>query len=473
MAENYEGINVSSGINQGLAQVFSPFQTQYDMGEIGQFEYKNRLAQQEAAAKKQEKLSKLTADIKTPLMPPDYLKLFDKTRKELLEYAKKGDLDMVSKLKGDLENIGMLGKSISDNSRAVGNTILQQPAGSFEGVDILDEITKGGKDINLTNIYDVSTDYMNRLQGVKRKEKPFEQLQFIGDLQGVRNEKVQGNRTTFDDDQAADLILSGLATNPQAVGFYEKTYKSNPDLQKKYANHVEYAVETLKPNLVIDNVGKQSKGGLTINNIMPNENQQLQGTSKPVVQNIKIARGFGTGTDDQGNIVGYGKTTESVPLNVVTLPNRVTLGTAVWPNGTIQVDASGNIKDISGEPADKETTFGQFAGDTYVATKTVSKTVNGETFTINAGEIVDPEKIKRFKNDTGIDIPYREQPIALIQSGNGFIYTGATPYGEPVGLSYFNTKGQTPKGEAVEKGIKTVKTTGNKKKTVVGINPVK
>lgn len=402
----------------------------------------------------------------------------DKFRGEIIEKAKKAIQTQDINDLLDLENSKLQFNTIMDLAKqndAFRNNVGQQmlQGGNYWNKEFFDEyhtpldISNIAKPEDLIGQMTVDRDNLSQIR--KDKHDPIKFSQAVGGIAKT----FYSNEGGFTEDDLRDSLGALFQSDPTAFDtykHYEDRAKQDKALLGQFNGDVTKAAIKLATTEFLPLVGKKpekAKGGITIN-VDTGDKGGLQGTSKPVIQNVKIARGFGKQLlDENGRPTGeidYDTTTESVPLNVVTLPNKVTLGTTVWPDGTIQVASDGTITDISGQPASKDTAFGQFAGDTYVATETVSKTVNGKKFTINAGEIVDPAKVKAFKETTGIDIPYKEQPIALVQNDEGYIYTASTPYGEPVGLSYMSTKGQTPKGQAVEKGIKTTNKTGKKPK---------
>ena len=92
-----------------------------------------------------------------------------------------------------------------------------------------------------------------------------------------------------------------------------------------------------------------------------------------------------------------------------------------------------------------------------VAKETVEKTVDGKKFIIYKGEIVTPSKADKFKQDTGIDVPYEEQPVGLFKTGNGgYIYTPAKYFLEPASLANYTVKGQSAVGAKVDEGFQKV-----------------
>ncbi len=293
MAENYEGISVSSGMGQGLAQVFAPYQTQYDMGEIGQVEYKNRLAKEEAARKKQESLNKSIEKIKTPQMPPDYLRLFDKTRNELLEYTKKGDAENVAKSMATLENIGMLGKSIYDKTKAAGNTVMQAEPNSFEGVEVIDEITKGGRDITIANLYDVAAEDDNRISGIRRKEKPFEFTKEMNLLQNVVPTIQDERRVYRDETMAKEGVLMAVENDAKWNKFAQQQFAAaHPEEQQTYkGDYAMWAADKYYKELLVDNKKPQPAG--TNVNITNNPAETALGIGG-VYENVGFEVGGGT-----------------------------------------------------------------------------------------------------------------------------------------------------------------------------------
>lgn len=254
--ENYQGINVSSGMGQGLAQVFDAYTPQYDLGEIGIAKYKMRSAQAEANQKKQEKLDKLRDEIKTAKMPPDYLKLFEKTRTEAFDLAKQaqktGDYEPYYKKRAEAENIAMLGSSIYDKMGSVGNVLMQHPKGVFDGVDAYDTILKGGRNITLADLYDTATSDMDALNSVRMKDKPFDVTTEYNQLQNIINPKQEGRRTFVDEAMAKDGINFAITTDPQWNKFAQAQFAAAPPQeQAKYnGDYVAWGTDNLyKPLL--------------------------------------------------------------------------------------------------------------------------------------------------------------------------------------------------------------------------------
>lgn len=468
-------LGISTGQGQGEAQIIKPFQSPVTPQQYGAV----MAAQKKAEQDKRDKLGKALASVADFQFKglPQHAELFAKGYNDIIDYGVQNIYDPLIEFKlkqkmADLNTKANLSVDLKNNLQKQADAV-QQGQGKNYFLGFEDAV----KDVVSPVDYDTFLDTGKWGQTLGEKANKINSVKTVpiydvgkaksalqNQIGGWAKDNLQGRTWETPEKVIDGVVEAELTGHPEAIVHFEKVMKTDPVGAKAAGNDpYQYGFNALKKDLQAKGFTPEPKGDTNIINVDTTRKGGLQGTSKPVVQNIRIARGFGKLLlDMNGRPTGdidYSTTTESVPLNVVTLPNKVTLGTTVWPNGTIQVGADGTITDISGQPASKDTAFGQFAGDTYVATETVSKTVNGETFTINAGEIVDPAKVKAFKETTGIDIPYKEQPIALVQNDQGYIYTASTPYGEPVGLSYFSTKGQTPKGQKVEKGIKTVNKT--------------
>jgi len=473
MAEGALGI--STGQGQGEAQIIKPFQSPVTPQQYGAVMAAQKKAEQDKRDKQGKALASV-ADFQFKGLP-QHAELFAKGYNDIIDYAVQNIDDPLIEFKlkqkmADLNTKANLSVDLKTNLQKQADAV-QQGEGKNYFLGFEDAVKDVVTPIDYNTFLDTGKwgqtlgEKANKINSVKTvpiydigTAKGKIQMQ-IGEWAEL-NKKERTEETP--DDVIDTFVRAELMGHPNAIITFEKLMKNDP-VGAKAANYQadQYAFNVLRQDLKVKSTSPTPQGQNINVNVDTTDKVGLQGTSKPVVQNIRIARGFGKPLlDMNGRPTGdidYSTTTESVPLNVVTLPNTVKLGTTVWPDGTIQVGADGTITDISGQPASKDTAFGQFAGDTYVATETVTKTVKGKTFTINAGEIVDPNKVKAFKETTGINIPYKEQPIALIQNDQGYIYTASTPYGEPVGLSYSSTKGQTPKGQKVEKGIKTVNKT--------------
>lgn len=486
MAEGALGI--STGIGQGEAQIIKPFQSPVTPQQYGAV----MAAQKKAEQDKKDKQAKAVASVADFQFKglPQHAELFAKGYNDIIDFAYENIYDPLIEFKvkqkmADLNTKANMSADLKANLQKQADFVQQgQGKNYYLGFDEAVKDVVAPIDYNTfldTNKFGQAigskASLLNSVKTVPIYDTGAANVSLQNQVAGYAKNNLQGRSWETPETVIDSMVEKELIGHPEAIVHFERVMKNDPVGAKAAGNDpYQYGFNVLKKDLKAKGFTPEPKGDTNIINVDTSDTPALQGTSKPVIQNVKIARGFGRQLlDENGRPTGeidYSTTTESVPLNVVTLPNKITLGTTVWPNGTIQVSAAGTITDISGQPASKDTSFGQFAGDTFVATKTVEKTVNGKKFIINAGEIVDPAKIRAFKETTGIDIPYKEQPIALIQSDNGYIYTPSTPYGEPVGLSYMGAKGKTPKGQAVEKGIKiTNKTTGNGKSTTFKMQP--
>lgn len=290
--DNISGINESSGIGTGLAQVFNPYTPQYDMGEVGMLEYKNRLAKEEAAIKKQEKLNKLRADIKTPLMPPKYVALFKQKADEIFKYP--NDNEMQLKILGELDTIANLGHGLYNTSSAARNSIMNQPAGTFKGVEVIDELYDDKTPITMADLFDKSTDYANRLNSITKAEAPIDYIAKVNKAQNAVNPIQNGIRTYISEDMATDAAQRFVTQDGEFNKFYKAQFEQlAPDLQKQYGDYVNFGVQDLAPQLVLNKTGTEPKDQNINVNVGGSEGTGVSDVA-PQTFDMNLAAGEGT-----------------------------------------------------------------------------------------------------------------------------------------------------------------------------------
>lgn len=441
MAENYQGINVSSGMGQGLAQVFDAYTPQYDLGEIGMVQYKNRMAQEEAARKKQEKLNKITANVKAPMMFPDYLKAYQAKAAEVLDFTKKGDEDGALKAKSELDAIGNIGKSIYDNAKGISNTVLQQPAGSFEGVDILDELTKGGRNINATNIYDFGTEDTNRLFGIKRKEKPFDYVQEMNLLQNVVPVQQDQRRTYRDEAMAKDGILRAVQFDPQWNTYAKAEFgKATPQEQAKYnGDYAAWAADKYYKDLLLEKNTPEPKGMNVSVNVGGGNDQANPATASFSEQEIPL--GMKAANDEFPSTFKTG---------VIQLPSSgVELGGGLVSTDMYKITNKGETEQLKGQTA-PTLKYSQIVS-LPIATKDVEVTdTNGKKFIIKKGQVVQPNYKLAAKAINKADIPTENKIMAVATDEDGSTYyRPAADVAKAIVTTFSGQKGLTYKGQSV------------------------
>lgn len=445
--ENYQGINVSSGMGQGLAQVFDAYTPQYDLGEIGIAKYKMRSAQAEADQKKQEKLDKLRDEIKTAKMPPDYLKLFEKTRTEAFDLAKQaqktGDYEPYYKKRAEAENIAMLGSSIYDKMGSVGNVLMQHPKGVFDGVDAYDTILKGGRNITLADLYDTATSDMDALNSVRMKDKPFDVTTEYNQLQNIINPKQEGRRTFVDEAMAKDGINFAITTDPQWNKFAQAQFAAAPPQeQAKYnGDYVAWGTDNLyKP--LLKEVRTPEPKGTTINNIMPSEK------ANPVfaaysVQDIPLG-------------MKAANTDYPTPFQtaVIQLPSQgVELGGGLVSTDMYRVTTSGETEQLKGQSA-PTLKYTQVTSLPIATKDTEVVDTNGKKFTIKKGQVVQPNYKLAAKAINKADIPTENKLMAIAVGEDGSTYyRPAQDVAKAIVTTFSGQKGLNYKGETVLKDI--------------------
>jgi len=258
---NNEGLNESSGIGTGLAQVFQPYTPQYDQGEIGMVEYKQREAKQKAAAEKQDKINKLTENIKTPLMLPKYQAGFKALLDDIVKYKKLGDEDGLRKAIADADAYGTAAKGIYELAKSTNSTILNQGHDKFEGLDKLSILHDNKRKVNSGNVFDeINNDY-NAIVGITKKPEPFDYIKNINAAQNAVNPVQEGRRTFITPEAANDAAQHFVQNDPEFNRFYQDQFKQlSPDLQKKFGDYVAFGTADLAPQLVMNKTAPEPKG---------------------------------------------------------------------------------------------------------------------------------------------------------------------------------------------------------------------
>lgn len=469
------GANISQGPGQGEAAIVQPWRNPITP-QLEMAAYQQEQARKLAKEKQDQENAKIPGlDFKgLANHAPEFITGYDKIQNELQVDIKNGDRMAQQKA---LNKLGVLNTLINANidlKNKIGDLATTLKTNSDKTIfpDAEKAITEATSDLQpdlLDNPAAYAKEITRRiglvdqgLKGIARFNPQVEAIKLGAEGKAIAGRFADMGYEKFELPEAEDWVTKNVLIDPSVEYHYKDKLESNPDLKKQYGDDWGLLAKTeLAPNMLVDITPKPSKG-ITINNNLPDPNAKpFEGTSVPSEQVFKIGRGFGTVNNDKtspnfGKIEGYGMATESVPVRVTTLPVAKELGVSTWPEGTIQVDADGGITTLTGGVPDG-IKFGQVAGDTYVATQTVEKTVDGQKFVIYKGEVVDPAKIAAFKKDTGIDIPYEQQPIGIFKTGDGgYIYTKAASFLEPASLSNYTVKGQSAAGSKVDEGFNKV-----------------
>ncbi len=467
------GANISQGPGQGEAAIVQPWRNPITP-QLEMAAYQNK---QTADAAKEKKKSDILSSIKgfefkgLANHGADFIQGYNDIVARTMDNLKNGDPAAQAKATQELANLGSLMNANVDLKNDLDDlaTYVQTNSGKKIVPGLDEAITKATAPLPKG----VLNDPVAYTKEIADRRLTLQNLPIIDaydpQAEATKNRTegkgIAGNFASqgyekFELPEAEDWIRKNKLPKPDVQYFYKDKLATNADLKAKYGDDWEQlAIDTEAPQMLVDITPRPSKG-ITIINPDPNA-KPFEGTSVPTEQVFKIGRGFGTVNRDMtspnfGKIENLNKATENVPVRVTTLPVAKELGVSTWPEGTIQVDADGGITTLTGGVPDG-IKFGQVAGDTYVATQTVEKTVDGQKFVIYKGEVVDPAKIAAFKKDTGINIPYEQQPIGIFKTGDGgYIYTKAASFLEPASLANYTVKGQSAVGEKVDKGMQEV-----------------
>jgi hypothetical protein len=468
------GANISQGPGQGEAAIVTPWRNPITP-QLEMAAYQNEQTKKAAAEKKQ---SDILASIKgfefkgLANHGADFIQGYNDIVSRTMNNLKTGDPATQAKATQELANLGSLMNANVDLKNDLDDlaTYVQTNSGKKIVPGLDEAITKATAPLPKGVLNDPVAytkeiaDRRLTLQNlpiIDAYDPQTQATKLRAEGKGIAGNFADKGYEKFELPEAQDWVRKFVVPDPAAEYYYKDKLATNADLKKTYGdNWQQLAVDTEAPLMLVDVTPRPSKG---ININLPDPNAKpFEGTSVPSKQVFKIGRGFGTVNTDQnspnyGKIEGYGMATESIPVRVTTLPVAKELGVSIYPEGTIEVDPDGNITNLSGKGVPDGTKFGQVAGDTYVATKTIEKTVDGKKFVIYKGEVVDPAKAAEFKADTGIEIPTEQQPIGIFKTGKGgYIYTKAASFLEPASLANYTVKGQSAAGEKVDKGFNKV-----------------
>jgi len=437
---NNEGLNESSGIGTGLAQVFKPYTPQYDQGEIGMVEYKMNAAKQEAAAKKQAKLDKLTANIKSPLMLPKYRAGYKEIADKVLEYRKLNDEEGMLKALADLDAYGTAAKGIYDLDKSTHATILSQGHDKFDGLDGLNVLYDDKRKVNSANVFDeVNTDY-NAVMGLKKKAEPFDYIKNVNAAQNAVNPIQEGRRTFISPAAAKDAAQHFIEKDPEFNKFYQDQFKQlDPALQKQYGDYVSFGVADLSPQLVLDKTSPEPEGQ-TINNIMGGGDKENANPLTVSFSEQEIPIGVKAKGDEQPT---------TLKTNVLQLPaDGVKIGGGLVSTDMYMIDQqTGETKSLKGQGV-PSLNYTQIMA-LPIATKDVTiKNRDGEYFTIKKGQVVQPKYAAAAKAVNNADIPTENKVMAIAVDEEGNRYYQPAPNVAKTFLTEFSgAKGLTYKGQ--------------------------
>jgi len=372
---NNEGLNESSGIGTGLAQVFKPYTPQYNQGEIGMVEYKMNAAKQEAAAKKQAKLDKLTANIKTPLMPAKYIKGYKELADKVVEYRKLHDEEGVLKTLADLGAYGAVAKAAYEVDKSTNATVLSQGLDKFEGYDEFHKALHDDKTpVNINNVFDVYNSDMNYAHGVKKKAEPFDYIKNVNAAQNAVNPIQEGRRIFISPAAAKDAAQHFIEKDPEFNKFYQDQFKQlDPALQKQYGDYVSFGIADLSPQLVLDKTSPEPKD-----------------------TNVNVSMGGGDEGKDFSEVAPVNlQAANDKTISGVGITHNVQQGKIVLPVET--TDLSGNPIKASGL---HDVQFGQtvVAPTTTIDINLVGK--DGKSYKLPAGSYVSKEIMGYLRNNS-------------------------------------------------------------------------
>lgn len=439
---NNEGLNESSGIGTGLAQVFQPYTPQYDQGEIGMVEYQNRATEQKAKQAKQEKLDKLRENISGEVMFPDYQRAYKNKADELINYVKKGDEEAAMRAKAELETIGKVGKGIYDEAKAINNIILSQGVDKFEGIDFLNKLHKGGEKIDINNIFDIAQSHVGGLGGITKKPEPFDVIKEYNVLQNVIPSKQEGRRTFRDVAMAKDGIEFAVTNDPHWNRYAQEEFAKAPPLeQKKYGgDYVEWSKEKFYKPLLLDNQTPEPKG----TNVSVSVGGEKEAASPLTVSfsEQEIPIGMKAANDE---------TPTPLKTQVLQLPaDGVKIGGGLVSTDMYMVDqATGETMSLKGQGV-PTLNYTQIMSLPIATKDTQVKNKKGETFVIKKGQVVQPAYKAAAKSINNADIPTENKvmAIAVDEDGNRY-YQPAQNVAKSFITEFSGAKGLTFKGASL------------------------
>jgi hypothetical protein len=446
MNENYSDVNVSSGQGQGLAQVFTPYQPTYDMGQIGMVEAQNRAAKLKAEQDKKDKIAKLAGEIKIEPMTPNFMRGTEPLKKAIIDATISGDYEKISKAKGDLDNYLAIGTTHFKNLQSRMNDLYQNPDGTFENEDIIDELYNDKTEVTPQNMYDLAVDYDTRLSAFKKKAAPFSFEKEINLLQSVVPTIQDEKRTYRDEQMAKDGVWRAASYDAGWNKYAKEQFALAPKVvQDQYkGDFATWAADTYYKDLIVDNQAPASKGGNTYYNYPNNPEKVTEGVV------TKQVRPIGAGG-------------RNVDVRAFLYPKPVDLGARTKVDRMFKIGIDNETTPVDGNtPA---VSYNETI-EAPVSTVDVEWTGrDGIKRSVKKGQIVDPEDARKYAEIyTGKQIPTELTLLSFgFDNANNKYYEPAERIAPSSVASFYGADGGTAKSQYTKEGIE--KTAGGTKTT--------
>lgn len=472
-----DGLNISSGINQGAAQILHPFQNpitpQLELAVVQQEQ-----AKKAAADKKRAELYGSLKDFNfkglanhAPAFVNRYNQIIDEAAIDLKNgdplaqikaQQKMGNLNTQMQLSADLKNeIGDVYGNISKNSSKQ----------FFPNAE--ENLKYAMSDLSPQEMGDIGlfgkgvADRLNKLHSITPVER-FDELKTKKDALTLFNmqasERANQGKEFYGLGDAKNDVRDFILGTPENMGaqyYYENLLKNDPSLQKQYGKDWQgLAIDRLAEE--VNKIPKPSSGGNTYNNYPANPNPTV--TEQTVTEQV-LPIGIGA----------QGKQGRPVQARVFTYSDPVNLGSTIAPEGMFKINPTTGQSEIITKQQTPEISYNQTVELPVLTEDVHYKEIDPTTKKpvekiAKKGTVVDDKSdIKEWEKLTGKKVGVERKLFSVGFDKDATKYYTPAQYVAPSTVAHFyGAKGGTAKSQYNKEGIENTATPKDKKPAKVG-----